>query len=95
MSDDSSVDKLWRDAVRKHIAALPPEELNEILSEAISSQQSATQLPKGTHVPGVGNQPSAPNDDIRAAEQRGDWATSFALKAQQLADLSRPHRRNQ
>lgn len=93
MSDDS-IDKLWRDAVRKHIASLPPEELNDIITEAVSAHQSETQLPKGTHVPGVGNQPSAAHDEVRAAEQQGDWQRAFALKAQQLADLSRPHRRN-
>lgn len=47
---------------------------------------------KGTHVPGVGNQPPKPPsqaEQIRAAEAAGDSQTAMALKAQQLADLAR------
>lgn len=39
---------------------------------------------KGTHVPGVGNQPSKPPtlaEQIRAAEAAGDRSTAMALKA--------------
>ena len=47
---------------------------------------------KGTHVPGVGNQPNAPAspaEQIIAAEQAGDFKTAIALKTQQLAELAR------
>lgn len=48
--------------------------------------------PKGTHVPGVGNQPNTPAsiaEQIAAAEQAGDFKLAIALKSQQLADLAR------
>lgn len=49
---------------------------------------------KGTHVPGVGNQPPKPPtqaEQIRAAEAAGDTQQAMSLKAQQLADLTRKH----
>lgn len=48
--------------------------------------------PKGTHVPGVGNQPTTPAsiaEQIHAAEAAGDYTLSIALKSQQLAELAR------
>jgi len=45
---------------------------------------------KGTHVPGVGNQPNAPAsiaEQIQVAEKSGDFALAMALKTQQLAEL--------
>lgn len=50
---------------------------------------------KGTHVPGVGNQPSTPasiTEQIAAAEAAGDYQLAIALKSQQLADLARNNR---
>lgn len=50
---------------------------------------------KGTHVPGVGNQPSAPAsiaDQIAVAEQSGNYELAIQLKSQQLADLARANR---
>lgn len=47
---------------------------------------------KGTHVPGVGNQPSPPAslaEQIAIAEQSGDFKLAMTLKAQQIADLAR------
>lgn len=47
---------------------------------------------KGTHVPGVGNQPPTPPtlvEQIQAAEQAGDTKLAVTLKAQQMADLAR------
>ena len=50
---------------------------------------------KGTHVPGVGNQPNTPasmGEQIKAAEAAGDFQLAIALKSQQLADLARNNR---
>lgn len=47
---------------------------------------------KGTHVPGVGNQPATPasiKEQIQAAEASGDFALAIQLKSQQLADLAK------
>lgn len=47
---------------------------------------------KGTHVPGVGNQPTTPAslaDQIAAAEQAGDFKLAMSLKTAQLAELAR------
>ena len=47
---------------------------------------------KGTHVPGVGNQPNTPasiTEQIAAAEAGGDFDLAIRLKSQQLADLAR------
>jgi len=45
---------------------------------------------KGTHVPGIGNQPNTPAsiaEQVQAAEQSGDFQLALRLKSQQLADL--------
>lgn len=50
---------------------------------------------KGTHVPGVGNQPNSPAsiaEQIAAAESAGDYQLAIALKSQQLAELARNNR---
>lgn len=55
---------------------------------AITPKQPA----KGTHVPGVGNQPPTPPslaEQIAAANAAGDTKMSLALKAQQTAELLR------
>jgi hypothetical protein len=46
---------------------------------------------KGTHVPGVGNQPSPPSvaEQIAAAEAAGDYQLAIQLKTQRLAELAR------
>lgn len=47
---------------------------------------------KGTHVPGVGNQPGTPasiKEQIQAAEASGDFALAIQLKSQQLAELAK------
>lgn len=65
----------------------------ETLSRQAERFQSlSAKTPKGTHVPGVGNQPATPPslaEQIAAAEKSGDFKTSIALKAQQLAELAR------
>lgn len=50
---------------------------------------------KGTHVPGVGNQPNTPAsiaEQISAAEAAGNFQLAIALKSQQLAELARNNR---
>lgn len=50
---------------------------------------------KGTHVPGVGNQPNTPAsiaDQIAVAEQSGNYELAIQLKTQQLAELARANR---
>lgn len=55
----------------------------------------SSKTPKGTHVPGVGNQPQTPvpiAEQITLAEQQGDRALAMQLKTQQLAELARNNR---
>jgi hypothetical protein len=54
-------------------------------------KELAVKPSKGTHVPGVGNQPTSPSivDQISAAEAAGDFALAIQLKSQQLAELAR------
>jgi len=55
-------------------------------------QVLSAKTPKGTHVPGVGNQPTAPAslaEQIQAAERSGDFKLAISLKSQQLAELAR------
>lgn len=50
---------------------------------------------KGTHVPGVGNQPNTPAsiaEQIATAEATGDYQTAISLKSQMLAELARAQR---
>lgn len=64
----------------------------ETLSKQAERFQSlASKTPKGTHVPGVGNQPAPASiaDQIAVAEQSGDFALAIKLKSQQLAELAR------
>jgi len=53
--------------------------------------QLAVKPSKGTHVPGVGNQPNPPTiaDQIQAAEASGDYQLAIKLKTQRLAELAR------
>lgn len=47
---------------------------------------------KGTHVPGVGNQPNTPAsiaEQIAVAEKSGNYELAIQLKTQQLAELAR------
>lgn len=58
-------------------------------------KELAVKTPKGTIVPGVGNQPNTPAsiaEQIQAAEQAGDYTLAINLKSQQLADLARANR---
>lgn len=65
----------------------------ETLTKQAERLADRTPVPsKGTHVPGVGNQPPKPPsqaEQIRAAEAAGDTQMAMSLKAQQLADLTR------
>ena len=50
---------------------------------------------KGTHVPGIGNQPNTPAsiaDQIAVAEKAGNYELAIQLKTQQLAELARNHK---
>lgn len=52
----------------------------------------APPVPKGTHVPGVGNQPPAPaslDAQISAAQAEGDAVKVMSLKAAKLAELTK------
>lgn len=64
----------------------------ETLSRQAERFQSlSAKTPKGTHVPGVGNQPNPPSilDQIQAAEASGDYKLAIKLKTQRLAELAR------
>lgn len=66
------------------------EELLTLQAERLIAR--APQLSKGTHVPGVGQQPARPpnlNEQIAAAEAEGDFNTALKLKSQVIADLAR------
>jgi len=54
-------------------------------------KELAVKPPKGTVVPGVGNQPAPPTiaDQIQAAEASGDYQLAIQLKTQRLAELAR------
>jgi hypothetical protein len=64
-------------------------ELDDDAFAALVARTRAPSVPKGNHIiPGVGNQPQGNGAEaIQAAEQSGDWARSFALKAQRLNAL--------
>lgn len=73
-----------REHIIDYLAALDGDEFAALVNEA--------RPPKGNHVPGVGNSPdlrSAERAEIAAAEQAGDWATTFDRKAAQLHRLMR------
>lgn len=54
-------------------------------------KELAVKPSKGTHVPGVGNQPAPPSiaEQIAAAEAAGDFNLAIQLKSQRLAELAR------
>ncbi|MCA9843252.1 MAG: hypothetical protein KC491_01245 [Dehalococcoidia bacterium] len=88
----------WRIAARHGISDEDAELFLTGSDEETLSRQAerfrelAVKPQKGTHVPGIGNKPSAPAsiaDQIAAAEQSGDQALAIRLKAQRLAELAR------
>lgn len=85
MADDYGIDDA---ALEQRLAELSDDDF-----DALVSRTRPPRLPKGTHVPGVGNSPAGtPADPVAAAENDHDWPTAFALKRQQLARLMRDHR---
>jgi len=91
----------WRIAARYGISDEDAELfLTAADEETLAKQAERFQLlsskpPKGTHVPGVGNQPTAPAsiaEQIQAAEKAGDVKLAIALKSQQLAEIARNNR---
>lgn len=88
----------WRIAARNGISDEDAElfltgtDEDTLTRQAARFKELSFKPSKGTHVPGVGNQPSAPAsiaDQIATAEAAGDYQTAIALKAQQLAELAR------
>ena len=88
----------WRIAARNGISDEDAElfltgtDEDTLSKQAERFKELAVKSPKGTHVPGVGNQPSTPpsiTEQIVAAEAAGDFSRAIALKSQQLADLAR------
>jgi hypothetical protein len=82
MPDDYGIDDA---ALEQRIA-----ELDDDSFDALVARTRPPRLPKGNHVPQVGNTPSGVVKDaatIAAAEAAGDWQTSFALKSAQLSKL--------
>lgn len=92
------------DAIRWRVAAahgIPAEDAELFLTgadeETLTLQAErliarTPQLSKGTHVPGVGQQPAKPpslNEQIAAAEAEHDFGTALRLKSQLIADLAR------
>lgn len=91
----------WRIAARNGISDEDAELFLTGTDEETLSRQAerfkelAVKPSKGTHVPGVGNQPAAPAsiaEQIAVAEQSGDYKLALALKSQQLAELARTTR---
>ena len=62
-----------------------------LVRQAQRFNELAVKPSKGTHVPGVGNQPAPPTiaDQIAAAEAAGDYQLAIQLKTQRLAELAR------
>lgn len=86
----------WRIAARNGISDEDAELFLTATDEETLSKQAerfkelAVKPSKGTHVPGIGNQPNAPAsiaEQVQAAEQSGDFQLALRLKSQQLADL--------
>lgn len=91
----------WRIAARHGISDEDAELFLTGADEETLSRQAerfkelASKPSKGTHVPGVGNQPSSPAslaEQIQIAEQSGDYKLAMTLKSQQLAELARNNR---
>jgi len=86
----------WRIAARNGISDEDAELFLTGSDEETLSRQAerfkelAVKPSKGTHVPGIGNQPNTPAsiaEQVQAAEQSGDFQLALRLKSQQLADL--------
>lgn len=62
-----------------------------LTAQAERFRELAVKPSKGTHVPGVGNQPAPPSiaEQVSAAEAAGDFSRAIQLKTQQLAELAR------
>ncbi len=71
-----NIDKLWTEAVRQHIASLPPDEVAKLLADAAQAKEDKPD--------------TTDSQKIRAAEKAGDWKTAFRLKSQQLGRLMNP-----
>lgn len=84
MPEDYGIDDA---ALEQRIAELDDDQFDQLVART-----RPPHIAKGTHVPGVGNQPTPPTDQIRAAEQAGDWKQAFNLKAAQLNRLLRDNR---
>lgn len=88
----------WRIAARHGISDedaelfLTGSDQDTLSRQAERFKELSSKPSKGTHVPGVGNQPSGPvslADQIAAAEKAGDYQLATQLKTQQLVDLAR------
>lgn len=58
-------------------------------------KEIAGKTPKGTVVPGVGNQPTTPasiSEQIAVAEREGNYRMAIQLKSRQLAELAKHNR---
>ena len=91
----------WRIAAKHGISDADAElflngsDEDTLTRQAERFKELASKPSKGTHVPGVGNQPNHPAsiaDQIAVAEQSGDYRLAIALKSQQLAELARNNR---
>lgn len=91
----------WRIAAKHGISDDDAELFLTASDEETLSRQAerfkelASKPNKGTHVPGVGNQPNAPAsiaDQIAVAEKAGNYELAIQLKTQQLAELARANR---
>lgn len=87
----------WRIAARNGISDedaelfLTGSDEETLSKQAERFKELSVKPSKGTHVPGVGNQPAPASiaDQIAVAEQSGDFALAIKLKSQQLAELAR------
>lgn len=83
MADDYGIDDV---ALEQRIAELSDDQFAELVTRT-----RPPQVPKHPVVPGVGHSPqdrrAAERAAITAAEQAGDWATSFHRKSEQLRRL--------
>lgn len=71
------IEAMWTDAVRQHLAAMPPAELDALIAQV---RPSETDTPTTT---------DDTDDAIRAAEQAGDWSRAIALKTAKITEIRR------
>lgn len=77
-------DEITEAQIRQKIALMNDDEFDQLVRET-----RPPKLEKGTHVPNLGNRPTAPSpeDHLTALERQGRWDEAMQTKASQLHQL--------